>query len=100
MPFQKGESGNKNGRPKGSPNKATTTVKKLVASFLTENFERFKMEAASLEGKEFCMMYLKMIDFEVPRLSRQATAVDFSQLSEQEAEQVLDLLAEKIRNEQ
>jgi len=38
-------------------------------------------------------------DFELPKLSRQATAVNFSDLSEQEAEQVLELLAQKIKDE-
>lgn len=99
MQFKKGNSGNPAGRPKGTPNKATATVKKLVANFLFDNFEKFTQEAANLEGKEFCAVYLKLIDFELPKLSRQATAVNFSDLSEQEAEQVLELLAQKIKDE-
>lgn len=71
MPFEKGKSGNPNGRPVGAINKSTAKFKELGAAMMNEDIDRLKSEMAKLEGKDYVDAYCKLIEFFAPKLSRQ-----------------------------
>ena len=68
MPFEEGQSGNPNGRPKGALNKAGKELRELISNFLVENFEEVQSSFANLEPKEKIKVYCDLLVFAVPRL--------------------------------
>ena len=96
MPFKKGESGNPNGRPKGSENKTTTKFKELGAAMMNQDIDRLRHEMSVLEGKDYVDAYCKLIEYFAPKLSRQEVKADVTnkhepvQMTAEEAMKYLD----------
>ena len=54
-------------RPKGSPNKITKELKDTIKKLLEGNFNKFEEELIQLQGKQFIDVYLRLIEFIVPK---------------------------------
>ena len=71
--FKQGQSGNPNGRPKGSVNKATNTIReaftKLVESNL-ENMTTWLEKVAETSPKEALNIINQMAEYTTPKLAR------------------------------
>jgi hypothetical protein len=74
MPFIKGKSGNANGRPSGSRNKATEDIRNNVSNFVTANLQNIQIEYNSLEAKDKLDFISKLLGFVLPKL--QAVQMD------------------------
>lgn len=58
------------GRQKGTPNKVTVSMRKLLAGFCEEHFDDFVAAFKRIdEPKEKCVVYLKAQEFVTPKLS-------------------------------
>lgn len=72
--FEPGKSGNPNGRPKGSGNKATSEIKEAYQQLLENNLENMQTWLARMatedEGKALDFM-LKLSEYILPKLARQ-----------------------------
>ena len=68
MKYQKGQSGNLNGRPRGSENLATGRVRSLWQDLMTENIDQLKEDFKTLKPKERLELAVKMSGFILPRL--------------------------------
>lgn len=68
MKFNKGESGNPTGRPKGTENAATGQVRALWKDLMLENIEVLKEDFKALEPKERLAAAIKISNFILPRL--------------------------------
>ena len=68
-PFKKGQSGNPNGRPKGSVNVAREKVKRIISDFVSSEFvpEKIQDMMKELTAKEKFDVIIKLISFVVPK---------------------------------
>lgn len=75
----KGVTGNRNGRPKGIPNKATIGAREAIALFVDGNAERLNgwLDAIAADSpKDAFDCFMKVVDYHIPRLQRTIVAGD------------------------
>lgn len=96
MPQPKGKTGNPNGRPKGSPNKATKSVREWLSKLIDDNREQIKKDLASLEPKERLQVLEKFMQYTVPKMQSVEARVDIDRLSDSQIDQVINELSEKL----
>ena len=75
MPFKKGQSGNKDGRPPGSQNKSTKLAKQAIAEFINgtspEVIELWS-EVAMDDPAKAIDLWSKLAEYVIPKQSRVA----------------------------
>ena len=72
--WEKGVSGNPNGRPKGAGNKVTNKIKEAYQMLVEGNLENMTTwlgEVAEDDPKEAMMLMLKLSEYVIPKLARQ-----------------------------
>jgi hypothetical protein len=74
MGLKKGQTGNPGGRPKGTPNKVTTDLRKWVEQLINNNLSQMKRDLKQLEPKERLMILEKLMQYTIPR--QQAISVE------------------------
>ena len=101
MPFKKGQSGNKEGRPKGAVNKERKALREAITLFIEDNYDRFKEELLKLRGREFVDRIISLLEYSTPKLNRtdltnDGERFDFSILSDAELINELKQLTKSI----
>lgn len=79
MAFEKGESGNPNGRPKGSKNRSTKAMKKVLAQLIDDNLDNMSVwlnEIAKDDPRVAFQCMLNMMKFNIPKISRTSAVVE------------------------
>ena len=61
--------GRKGGRQKGTPNKATATIRAAIKQIVEENMDDFVRSFKALDDKDKCKLYIDLCKFVVPALS-------------------------------
>lgn len=72
--WEKGVSGNPNGRPKGAGNKVTNKIKTAYQMLMEDNLENMSEwlgEVAERNPKEAMELMLKLSEYVIPKLARQ-----------------------------
>jgi len=98
MPFEKGESGNPSGRPKGAMNATAKLLRQMISDFLVENFEEVTKSFKELPPKEKVKTFCKLLTFAVPKL-KASDELLLERLSDQELDELLKKL-EYMANKQ
>jgi hypothetical protein len=75
MGFEKGKSGNPNGRKKGSQNKSTAELRGIIQEIISANFSNSKIarDLKELTPKYRLEFYLKLMEFLLPKLLPEET---------------------------
>ncbi len=81
MKFQKGASGNPQGRPKGAKNKIKSRLLDAITSIVEENIERLQNDLDSLEPQERVKAVTNLIGYIIPK--QQAVKADVADEREQ-----------------
>ena len=63
----KGKTNNPGGRPAGTPNKVTTTLRQQINNFLNENWEQVRNDFKELEPKERLQFYERLLSYSLPK---------------------------------
>lgn len=92
--MKKGQTNNPHGRPKGVPNKATTTLKEFISDLVDDNREQLKSDFLALDSKDRLLMFDKLLSFILPKQTASTAEINLSGMTESE----LDLLTSKILN--
>lgn len=66
--MEKGKTNNPNGRPKGTPNKITTTVRHWIIDILNDNREQFIKDLNTLEPANRVEVILKLLPYILPKV--------------------------------
>lgn len=64
--FQKGQSGNPAGRPKGRRNKTTEGLRNKVIDLIDDNYEQIKIDLAQLQPKERIRFWVDLLRYILP----------------------------------
>lgn len=70
MTFRKGQSGNSNGRPKGTPNKSTSSVRNWLVELINNNRERLQSDFEQLQPLERLTMIEKFLPYVMPKVTK------------------------------
>lgn len=92
MAFEKGKSGNPDGRPKGAGNKVNTKVKALITNLVENSFESVKLEFDQLEGRDKVRLWVDMLPYLVPKMQSVQAGFDFERLSDEDLDAIINEL--------
>ena len=67
MAFKKGKSGNPNGRPRGSKNKATNELREWVERFINDNLDTIANDIKELEPNDRVKFFLALLNYTLPK---------------------------------
>jgi hypothetical protein len=96
MPFSKGFSGNKNGRPAGTKNKRTGTLRTLISQFLEERFQDIMAAFDGLEPQARIKVYTDLLQYGLPKLQSTTISTDLQADLENLTDQELESLANRV----
>lgn len=87
--FAPGESGNPNGRPKGSKNVNTEALRAVVAELLADNVEKIKADFAALKPRERVAAWTALLEYSLPKLQRSEMAFNLDELNDEQMDALL-----------
>jgi len=95
MPFEKGNSGNPDGRPKGTNNKLTKQLRETINDFLETNFESVIQDFEKLTPKERLKFYCELLQYGLPKLQAVQKDNEFENLSDEQLNFIINELLKK-----
>jgi hypothetical protein len=96
MAQPKGKTGNPNGRPKGSPNKVTSSVKMWISQLIDDNRAQLEKDIKQLEPKDRILVLEKLMQYVIPKMQTVEAKVDLNDLSDAQIDRIINNINENI----
>ena len=95
--FKKGESGNPEGKTPGTLNRSTQEVRTKIENVLSEHFDKDQLAAdlKAVKPYERWNLFLKLLEFVVPRMRASELKIEFEQFSDQDLDKIINGLINK-----
>ena len=94
MGLRKGQTNNKNGRPKGTPNRVTSDTRAWINEVLNNNREQFEKDLQALEPHQRVAIFEKLLVYSTPKLQSVEAKIDLNNLSDEQ----IDLIITDLNN--
>jgi hypothetical protein len=78
--YQKGQSGNPKGRPAGTPNKTTGSIRDRISQLLEDHFDQVAEDLKSMDPKDRTQAWMRLLEYVVPKLRQQDLQVDAKEM--------------------
>lgn len=92
MPYIKGVSGNKAGKPKGAKNKTGSILRETISNFLDENFTLITKDFHELQPKDRTKLYCDLLQYGLPKLAAEQTISEFDTLTDEQLNTIIEAL--------
>lgn len=99
--FQKGQSGNPKGRPRGSQNEKTRYIKEWLVSLIGSNAKDITQSFKNLPMKERCKFITSVLPYVLPKQteSRIKANVDLNNLSDEQIDSIISEITVNVDTE-
>lgn len=97
--MEKGKTNNPNGRPKGKPNKITQDVRQWLSTVIDKNRRQIERDLKALEPKDRLQMLEKLMQYVIPKQQATTVEIDYSKMSEEQLNAIINTLLTNIENE-
>ena len=98
----KGKTGNPNGRPKGTPNKVTTTLKEWIIQLIDGNREQIERDFKQLSARDRLLIFERLLPYVIPKQqsisgiienlpTQEEKGVDLSFMSTEDLRTIVDI---------
>lgn len=95
MPQPKGKTGNPNGRPKGTPNKASKDLRQWINTFIDRNTDQIEEDWKALEPKDRIVLFEKLLKYSLPTLQATSLTTDFERMTDEQIDTIINKLSEQ-----
>ncbi len=92
MAFEKGKSGNPNGKPKGAKDKINQELRQRISDFLNGEFETVTNDFKKLDPKDKLKFYTDLMQYGIPKLQATTLDIDFEQMSDAQLDYIIEQL--------
>lgn len=90
MPFERGISGNPEGRPRGATNKTSSQLREMITDFLENRFEKVIQDFEELKPKDRVKLYCDLLQYGLPRLQAVQLETEFDRLPDDQLQAIID----------
>ncbi len=85
------------GRQKGTPNKATSSVRSWLNNLIDNNREQIEKDLQELEPKERLQMLEKFLQYTTPKMSNVQQSIDFNTFTEDQLNEVINEITKDLK---